>query len=102
MTGIWKSIDFLPNWNYQDGIEITVYARERFSILVTGDTALLIEGVFEIVDIENDIFEIQITGTAQDNQYLNIRGRMYSEIENPNVVLTIPEYGERHFELEKR
>lgn len=97
-TGIWKNLDMIPNLRYNDDIQITIYSRNTFSIMVSDKTSLLVEGKLEVESIENDIFEFTITGIALNDRYYSFRGRMYMGGKSPSFVLTIPEYGERYFE----
>ena len=96
--GIWKNLNMIPNLTYNDGIQITIYAKVTFSIMVSDKQTLLVEGKFDIQNIQDDIFEINITGHAINEEYLNIRGRMFMSDKTPSFVLTIPGYGERYFE----
>lgn len=96
--GIWKNSNMIPNWMYDDEIEITIYSRTSFSIMVSDKKTLLVEGKLEVENIENDIFEFTITGTAINDEYYSFRGRMYMGGKTPSFVLTIPDYGERYFE----
>jgi hypothetical protein len=102
-VGIWKNRNILPNWNYQDNIEITIYSYDRFSIGIK-DKGLLVEGQLEAHNLENDTFQLNIDGTAQSDEYLNLQGRMYMTIGDPppSFVLTIPGYGERYFEQTRK
>lgn len=102
-VGIWKSKDLLPNWNYEDNVEITIYSYERFSIGTAKD-GLFVEGQLEVRNIENDVFQITIQGTAISDDFKILQGRMYMTNGNypPSFVLTIPGYGERYFEQTRK
>jgi hypothetical protein len=96
--GIWKNSNMIPNWMYDDEIEITIYSRTSFSIMVSDKKTLLVEGKLEVENIENDIFEFTISGLAISDEYYCLRGRMHMGDKTPSFVLTIPDYGERYFE----
>lgn len=102
IKGTWKSKE-TPMFQYEDEIVFTVYVSESHILTLwcqenNKKPITLCQGKLEIIDEENDEFQLEIDGVAKENDFLNLNCRMHLKGKPNAFVINIPNYNERYME----